>query len=185
MSQADLFRYQVRERIRIVGAFRSNSTPVKPIDEKFFPPLIMVSDPVARWWSIVTIGGILQDVAPSRFDVSSLKPLLFVTESRTKSISGKKMRQRAVELGGNLGLADGKRMLAEQYKIPAKFRDYYIPLPGTLLCSPKSDLVSAQENKYSGYVIAYLSYEEDSWIMGLHGYDCDWPDNGRLAVYKK
>jgi hypothetical protein len=143
--------------------------------------LVSVSDPNPRWWSLAVFDGVVQDVAPSNFDVSSIRPLLFF-KRRVESVSGKEMRKRAVEMGGNLGLADGKRMLAEQYKIPTKMRDYYIPLPATVLCGINSDLIASQRGQSNDVVIAYLSYEDDSWIMGLHGYDHDWPDNGRLAV---
>ena len=90
---------------------------------------------IPKGWVIAMIDGVAQNVAPSQFDISKLKPCSFLKKDES-IISGPEMRRRAVQFKGNLGLCDGKRMLAEQDKIPKEFRDFYILLPGTLLRDP-------------------------------------------------
>ena len=82
---------------------------------------------------IAVINGVPQNVTMSTFDISKLKPRSFLKWWDDGCVLGRKMRKRAVKLNGNLGLADGERMLIEQDKIPSKFRSFEILLPGTVL----------------------------------------------------
>jgi hypothetical protein len=80
------------------------------------------------------------------------------------------MRKRAVEFKGNLGLSDGKRMLAEQDKIPVEFRDFYILLPGTVLRDSDGDLY-----------VPFLYWGGDRWYLGFYWLDYDWHVSARFA----
>lgn len=112
---------------------------------------------------------VIEDVAPSAFEVSKLKPRSFLKGPKTL-LSGEAMRRHAVKLKGNLGLADGKRLLAEQDKIPAEFQDFYIPLPGTVLRDPIGDLR-----------VAYLYWHGDRWLLSFRWLGDDRDDRGRFA----
>ena len=99
-------------------------------DYKKFPSLVHAADLIPEGWTV------LEDVEPTfDLDMSKWKLRLFLKDD--DHIRGwldpVEMRERAVEFGGNLGLSDGKRMLIEQNKLPEKFKEYFIPLPGTLL----------------------------------------------------
>lgn len=185
---SELFREELRTKPPVLESlygFPRNSKK-KYLDGKL-PVLTLIADPTPNWWSIAVINGVLQDVAPpsKKFDVGKLRPCWFF-KGRPRDVTtirGDKMRERAVELKGNLGHAHGKRMLAEQYKIPAKFRDYYIPLPGTVLCKPKIEPTVLDSDWDDQLFLPYLCYDNEKWVLGLNLLDYDWPDNGRLAVY--
>ncbi len=129
-----------------------------------------VIGPTLKLWSIAIIDGVPQDVPPSRFDVSTMSPCLFLRGRN--STRGPKMREWAKKLRANWGIADGKTWLAEQYKIPAKMQEYYIPLTGTVFLSHDCDMV-----------IPYLCFERGQWVLDFNFLDYDWPDNGRLAAF--
>ncbi|HLC70036.1 MAG TPA: hypothetical protein VJH75_03245, partial [Patescibacteria group bacterium] len=80
------------------------------------------------------------------------------------------MRRRAVGVGGNLGLADGKRILAEQEKLSVEFQGSYIPLPGNVLRGPHGDLY-----------VAYLRFVGGRWILSFNWLDNDWGGDGLFA----
>lgn len=114
---------------------------------------------------------VLEDIAPSQFDTNKLKPRSFLKTSDKKGyISGEEMRQRAVEFKGNLGLVDGKRMLAEQDKIPKEFRDFCIPLPGTLLRDSGGRLF-----------VPCLRFGGRRWVLIFGWLGLGWRDGDRLA----
>jgi len=122
------------------------------------------ADIIPKGWTVV------EDVAPTAFADIKLKPVSFLKQGES-SISGDEMRKRAVEFKGNLGLADGKRMLAEHDKIPAEFRDFYILLPGTVLRDSGDDLS-----------VPYLDFDDGSWVLDFRWLDLlDWDDDGRFA----
>ena len=121
------------------------------------------ADLIPEGWTVV------EDVAPSVFDVSKMKPVSFLKEGES-FIGGEEMRKRAIELKGNLGLADGQRMLDEPNKIPVELRNFSILLPGTVL----RDL--------DGHLrVSYLSFLVGRWIPLFHGLVNDWDDNDRFA----
>lgn len=119
---------------------------------------------IPKGWTIAVIDGVVQDVAPSQFDISKLKPRSFLKNGE-KYISGEEMRKRAVEFKANRGLSDGGRMLAEQDKISVEFLDCYIPLPGTLLCDSIGHLY-----------IPVLYCHGVLWRLGFDFFDNDWDD---------
>ena len=61
---------------------------------------------------------VVEDVVPTDFKVEDLE-FVGVLEGKEEPVSGRVMRGRALTLGANLGLADGKRILTEQAKILA------------------------------------------------------------------
>lgn len=101
------------------------------------------------------------EVAPSEFDVSKLKLRPFFKEGE-EFISGQEMMSRAKEFNCKFGLVDGKRILAEQKKIPRELQRWWIPLPGTVLCSPDGKLS-----------VGCLRFDSDDgyWEMGGHTLD--------------
>ncbi len=121
------------------------------------------ADLIPEGWTVV------EDVAPSTFDVSKLKPASFLKQGES-SIGGEEMRKRAIEFKGNLGLADGKRLLAEQEKIPAEFRKFYISLPGTVLRASGG-----------GLCVPDLYFDGGRWVLGFSWIDGDWFDFARFA----
>lgn len=123
------------------------------------------TDLIPNGWTVV------EDIAPSQFDVNKLKPRSFLKKSDKKGyINSEEMRKRVVEFKGNLGLSDAKRMLAEQDKIPTEFRDFYIPFPGTVLRDSDGDLI-----------VPYLCWGGDRWYLGFRWLGNDWFDGDRFA----
>ncbi len=113
---------------------------------------------------------VVEDVAPSdQLDISKLKPRSFLKNGE-KYITREEMRKRAVEFKGNLGLCDGKRMLAEQDKIPKEFRNFNISLPGTVL-SDSSGLL----------YVPCLCYRGGRWYLDFCYIGIDWYGRDRFA----
>ena len=109
---------------------------------------------------------IVEDVAPSQFDISQLKPLSFLKNGE-EYITSEEMCRRAVEFKANLGLADGKRMLADGGKlIPKEFRDFYIPLSGTLLRGPRGGLYVPYLYWYGGRWALFFGWLGNGWDGG-------------------
>ncbi len=131
-----------------------------------FPSEIQAADLIPEGWTVV------EDVEPSKFNVSDLEFVSFL-EGEEQSVTGEEMRKRAVTLQGNLGLCDGKRMIACQNEIPEDLRSKYIVLPGTVL-------------RYSvGFLLVpCLLWFGDRWILGFRWLVCDWFSLGRLARRK-
>ena len=135
-----------------------------------FPSVTHPVYDIPKGWRIAKINGVFQDVAPSKFDISKLKFRSFL-ESCEKFIGGMIVRERAIELGGNLGFADGMRMRAEQDKIPVEeLGDFYIVLPGTVL-----------EGSDGVLYVSYLRCYCGNWYPGFHRLDGSWNDDVRFA----
>lgn len=119
---------------------------------------------------------ILEDVAPILGDddlkINDLEFISFL-EGKETVIDGKKMRKCAVKLGANLGLSDGKCLLAHQEEIPTELRGKYIALPGTLGRGPSSHLH-----------VAYLVWNGDRWCLSWRWLGLDWSGHDRLARRK-
>jgi len=111
----------------------------------------------------------VEDVAPSTFDVSMLKSCSFRKDGEPP-ISGDEVRKRAIQFRGNLGLADGKRMLAEQDKISAELQEYCISLPGTVLRDSDDYLH-----------VPCLRFFDGHWVLDFFWLGGDWPDYVRFA----
>lgn len=110
------------------------------VSEKLFPSEIHAIDLIPEGWKVV------EDVSLSVVDVEKLKKRHFGSNVKVKGnewlpdsvqyaepTKFATVRKRAVKLNGNLGLVDAKHMLAEQDRIPIKFRGFWILLPGTVL----------------------------------------------------
>ncbi|MEK7625268.1 MAG: hypothetical protein AAB467_02870 [Patescibacteria group bacterium] len=135
-------------------------------DGNQFPSLALAAELIPTGWTVI------EDVAPSAFDISKLKPRSFLTAADTKGwITGEEMRKRAPELGGNLGLSDAPRLLADGGKaIPVKFRGYYIPLPGTKLRDSGGRLC-----------VPCLGWGGERWYLDFVWLGRGWGGGGRLA----
>lgn len=137
-----------------------------------FPALINASDLIPEYtdragkkrkWEVI------EDVEPSGLDITKLVPRSFLRNGESY-ISGEEMRRRAIELKGNLGLSDGKRLLDERDKIPPEFRNYYIALPGTVLRGSGGDLG-----------VPFLGWGGGRWLLGFGWLGCGWGGRARLA----
>lgn len=117
-------------------------------------------DLIPEGWTVV------EDVAPTEFDVSKLKPVSFLKSGESRVV-GEEIRKRALELRCNFGLADGKRMLTEQDKIPVEFRKFYILLPGTVLRDSDGHLIVPCLFSSGGRWSVDFSW----FIYGWDGYD--------------
>lgn len=136
-------------------------------------PSLTLDNPIPPRWSVAAdpVEGIL-DVPLSSFEVKSLFPGIFLQGSESW-IAGKVLRQRAIDMGGNLGVADGQYIIANQKDLDDEFRYYHILLPGTVLCDP-----------HGLRMIAYLSWCDDKWEMEFNCLEYDWPHNTcRLAIW--
>ena len=132
-----------------------------------FASEIHAAELIPKGWTVV------EDVEPtSDLDISKRKPSSFLKDSdKNGYIDGPEMRKRAPEFKGNLGLSDGKIMLADGGKlIPKEFRDFYIPLPGTLLRDPDGRLH-----------VPYLNFDVGRWVLSFDWLDDVWAGRGRLA----
>ena len=129
-----------------------------------FPSVVLAGDLIPDDWTIV------EDIAPSKFDVSKLKLKSFLRSEDPGWINGSELRKRAPTLKGHWSLVDGKRMLDEQDKISVEFQGFYIPLTGTLLRAPGGRLC-----------LACLCFDGERWYLGFNRLDDNWHGRGRLA----
>lgn len=126
---------------------------------------------IPKGWTIAMIDGVAQDVAPSQFDISKLKRRAFLKVGEW-SISVEEVRKRAVEFKSNHGLADGKRMIVEQDKIPIEFRGFCIMLPGTILCDSRGNLrLALLEWGVDGWVL-FFGFLPSVWYVGRYDICC-------------
>ncbi len=115
-----------------------------------FPSERLVPDLIPKGWKV------LEDIEPTaNLDVGKLKFRSFLKDGESY-IGGDEMRKRAITLGGNLGLCDAPRILADQVKIPANLRDCYIVLPGTKLRASGGDLR-----------VASLYWDGSRWLLSF------------------
>ena len=137
------------------------STP----EQSPFVSAALAADLIPKGWEVV------EDVAPTAFDVARLKPRSFLRDGDGGVIDGDEMRKRAGELKTNWSLADGRRMLAEQSRIPTGLRGYYIPLTGTVLRDSDGNLY-----------VAFLYFYGVRWYLYFIWLDHDWNDFVRFAL---
>lgn len=131
--------------------------------EQFLPSAFLAAGLIPEEWIVI------EDALPSTFDTSKLMPVSFLRGK--PAMNSAEMRKRAIELDGNLSLADGKRMLDEEKKIPVGFRDFYISLPATILLDlPNCELY-----------IGFLSFNGDHWQCGFRPFDHFWSEHFRFA----
>lgn len=114
-----------------------------------------------------------EDVEPSKFQVKNLEMVSFL-ENGENYVKGEKMRQRAVGLKANLGLADAKYVLEHQAEIPPEFRNNkYLVFTGTLLRDPDGSLHMAD-----------LRWDGQRWLLGFYWVARVWFDHDRLVRSK-
>lgn len=130
-----------------------------------FPSETHAADLIPEGWAVV------EDVEPSEFNISDLEFISFL-EGDEQYVAGEEMRKRAVTLRGNLGLCDGKRLLAGQNEIPEDLRSKYIALPGTVLRNPGGSLS-----------VPFLFWCGFRWFMGFFWLEVVW-GGSRLARRK-
>lgn len=123
----------------------------------------LAADLIPADWEVV------EDVEPSVTDVAKLRPVPILKDGES-CIGGDEMRKRAVVSKGNLGLADGKLIIAEQANLSADFNGFLIPLPGTVLRDPHGRLY-----------VAYLYQDGGRWYVNFDRLGDDWDAYGRFA----
>lgn len=131
-----------------------------------FPSLTLAADLIPEGWEVV------EDVSPSDFWVKDLEFFSFLKDGESY-ISGEAMRKRARAEKADLGLVDGKYLLAHQEEIRVELRGKYIPLPGTVLRDPGGRLY-----------VPCLCWDGDRWCLDFDWLALDWRDRGRLARRK-
>ncbi len=98
---------------------------------------------------------IMKDVEPSKFEMKDLEYVSFLDPGKD-SLSGKHIRQRAVELSANLGFADAKYIMVRSEQIPHEFRNKHFLFPSTILFSSGGSLS-----------MPYIYRKDDgSWCLG-------------------
>lgn len=135
-------------------------------DGNNFPSLALAANLIPKGLEVI------EDVEPSQFQVKDLELVPFLHEGK-RPINGDTMRQRAVELNANLGLADAKFVLDHQDEIPVEFRGKYLVFTGTLL-------------RYSGGYprVAALFWYGSRWCLNFDWLAYDWDARGRLLRCK-
>jgi len=131
-----------------------------------FPSQLLAADLIPERWIIES------DVEPTVFEVSDLEFIPFLNEG-DDPINGDLMREHALTLKANLGLADGKKLLAQQDKIPVELRGKWIALTGTVLC-----------DRDAKRHVAYLGWNDDRWYLSFCWLVHGWDSNNRLARRK-
>ncbi len=132
-----------------------------------FPSQILASNLlIPTGWEII------EDVAPTDFKISDLEMVPFL-EGGESYINGEVLRQRAVGLKANLGLADAKYFLDHQAEIPVEFQSEYLVFTGTLLRDPDGNLL-----------VAGLSWSGGRWELAFRSLVLVWRGYHRLLRCK-
>jgi len=163
------FNFNIEDAQRVLSNKKASSRLKQLVSELLVQGSALATGLVPAGWTVATTDGVIQDVAASQFDVAKLRPRAF-HKAEESYVAGDEMRLRAVKAKANWGLADGQRILAEQDKLSAEFRGFYIPLAGTVLCG--SD---------GGRHVACLSWLGGRWVLYFHWLGLDWFDSGRFA----
>lgn len=108
---------------------------------------------------------VLKDVALTLSHHLKIKFISFLERGEV-SVHDKVMCERAVKLGGNLGLADARWLVENRQLIPAELRGRkYIIFPGTVL----RDSI--------GYLyVPYLLWDDGRWILNFRWLEDRWID---------
>ncbi|TSC83730.1 MAG: hypothetical protein G01um101413_870 [Parcubacteria group bacterium Gr01-1014_13] len=133
-----------------------------------FPSLLSTAgDIIPRGWEVV------EDVAPSKFEVKDLELISFL-ENGEEWIGTKEMYKRAVDLNANLGLVDAKYVLEHQGEISAEFRKRSLLFTGTkaldlqgILCFP------------------FLYWSGNHWVFHFGWGEIKWGDHYSLVRINK
>jgi len=142
-----------------------------------FPSLTLAADLIPSGYTVV------EDVAPTLKSIGDLDLASFL-EPGESYVNGETMRQRAVVLKANLGLADLKVALADQAKISEEAKPFYIVFPGTVLRDPDGRLCVAYLSWGGDLCVAYLGWDDDRWVVDFDRVASDWDDDDRLARCK-
>lgn len=138
------------ELLKILGwAIR----PAPEQEASQFSSVVLAPEYIPDKWAVIA------DVKPSQFKVSDLRMRMIVPDDRLNTygrVPGEEIRQFAISLKCNFGLVDGKRILAEQHYLSYVFRNYWIPLAGTILLD---DSGSAR--------MPCMLYDDDRWYIGF------------------
>lgn len=128
-----------------------------------FPCQINASDLIPEKWEVV------EDVEPRSFKVGDLKFKSFLQGDETY-VGGDTMRQRAVELKGNLGLSDAKYFLEHQSEIPTELRGKYIVFAGTVMRGSGGSIH-----------VPFIYFNDGRWVLGFDWLGCHFNVNDRVA----
>ncbi|TSC84668.1 MAG: hypothetical protein G01um101413_52 [Parcubacteria group bacterium Gr01-1014_13] len=120
---------------------------------------------------------VIQEVEPSKFEIWRLEAVPFFGQDKDtnaeEEITTEVLRQRAIKLKANLGLADAQYILGHQAGIPNEFRKHYFVFLGAHLRVPEN-----------GLVVAFLYWHHSRWFLGFRPAGDSWTRNGRLLRIK-
>lgn len=133
-----------------------------------FPSEVHAAALIPKEWTIV------EDVEPTPdLKVEELEFISFLEQGESY-VGGEVMRGRAKKLGANLGLADGKRILEQEDKIPVELHgQIVIVLLGTVLTD--ADGVPR---------VACFRWNGNRWCLCWYWLDGGWDGSYRLARRK-
>lgn len=115
---------------------------------------VVMTEALPKGWTVV------ENVPQAIFEVDKLRFRPLIEQYRVP-VSSKEMLRRALELHGNIGLADGYRLIAEQDRIPKEMQGKCILLPGTIMRDQNGELVIK--------AIIY-DFDKHRWIFSTGGF---------------
>lgn len=117
--------------------------------------------------------GTVEDVEPLTGEVEF--DAVPVVDERGLPISGDDLIKRALELGSNIGYANGEQFLEEQDKIPKELRDFQLVFTGTVWMSRAS----------KRRCISFILYRGEHWWLFLDSLDNEYGPRTRLLVARE
>lgn len=119
---------------------------------------------------------LVEDVSePATIVIADLEVISFLREGEG-SVSGDVMRQRAIELGANLGHRHAEFLLGAQEEIPAEFRKFFLVFPGTVWRGSDGD---------GSLYVSCISCRGGRWGLYFGWLGAVWPSHGRLLRPRK
>ena len=136
--------------------------------QNFLKKPIFARDMTKKGWELV------EDVSePAKIVIANMETVSFLIGSEP-SISGKLMRQRAVDLGANLGQRQAEFLLEHQEEIPKEFQKFYLVFPGTVWRGARGL-----------FFVPCLGWIGGRWILDFLWLEGGWGGSGRLLRPRK
>lgn len=127
----------------------------------------MEHDKTKERWTLV------EDVGKGVIPVAGLELISFLKDDE-QSVKEEAMRQRAKEMGANLGQRQAKYLLGHQEEIPEEWRKFNLVFPGTVWRYPGGHLS-----------VPCLHWDGRRWYLVFHWLAYDWYSRDRLLRPRK